>query len=150
MHKHRSVRKPNSSRWSLIRSVAHCRYSANRPRLMRDLVLETLAGQADIEVAGEASNDDEIKKLVETTHPDFVILTLQEPQLSPGISNFLLRQYPQIKIVAIAPEQDVGVYYGAFLEVHHFHASEQTLLGLLRGSLFSDSPAADEGRKRVS
>jgi chemotaxis response regulator CheB len=38
---------------------------ANRPCLMRDIVLVTLADQPDIEVVGEAQNDDEIRELVE-------------------------------------------------------------------------------------
>jgi hypothetical protein len=126
---------------------------ANRPRLMREMVLITLADQPDIQVVGEARNDDEISELVDRIRPDFVIITLQEPESSRVIFGFLLRRYPEIRIIAIAPEKNLGVYYGTLMNPgsHRFKTSEQTLLGVLRGSLFPDSnPSLDERRERVN
>ena len=37
---------------------------ANRPRLLRELVLSTLSGQAGIEVVGEAENEQDVPSLV--------------------------------------------------------------------------------------
>ncbi len=52
---------------------------ANQPRLMRELVLATIADQPDIEVVGETQDEAEITELVERTRPDVLIIGLQEP-----------------------------------------------------------------------
>jgi len=36
---------------------------ANRPRLMRELVLATIAGEPDVEIVGETANETEITEL---------------------------------------------------------------------------------------
>ena len=42
---------------------------ANRPRMMRELILATFADQPDIEIVGEVATDDEIPNTVERTMP---------------------------------------------------------------------------------
>ena len=59
---------------------------ANRPRLMRELILATLADQPDIEIAGEVSNDEEIPSRVSQTLPDLVVIALDEPGKRPTIA----------------------------------------------------------------
>jgi DNA-binding NarL/FixJ family response regulator len=49
---------------------------ANRPRLMRELVLTTFADQPDIEIVGEVTHDSEIPASIEQTKPDFLVITL--------------------------------------------------------------------------
>jgi hypothetical protein len=109
---------------------------ANRPRLMREVVLATLAGQPDIEVIGETQDENEITELVERVRPDFVIIALEEPESRPGICGFLLGRYPQMKVVAVAPEKNISVCYWAFVDLRskRFQTSEESLLGILRGS----------------
>jgi DNA-binding NarL/FixJ family response regulator len=74
---------------------------ANRPRLMRELVLATIADQPDIEIVGEAENDQEITELVERTRPDFLIIASEDPEPRPGICGFLLGRYPSMRILAL-------------------------------------------------
>ena len=42
---------------------------ANRPRLMRELLLATIADQPDIEVVAEVQDDADIARVVEEKHP---------------------------------------------------------------------------------
>jgi AmiR/NasT family two-component response regulator len=51
---------------------------ANRPRLLRELVLSTLSGQAGIKVVGEAENEQDVPSLVAETRPDFLLIALDE------------------------------------------------------------------------
>jgi chemotaxis response regulator CheB len=108
---------------------------ANRPRLMNDLVLAIIADQPDIEIVGQTEDDAEITELVERTRPDYLIMALEEPEVRPGLSGFLLGRYPQMKILALAAERNSGRYYWAFVDIRSMpvESSEQGILGVLRG-----------------
>jgi AmiR/NasT family two-component response regulator len=107
---------------------------ANRPRLMKDLVLATIGDQPDIEIVGETEHDGEITELVERTRPDYLIIALEEPEVRPGLSGFLLGRYPQMKILALAAERNNGIFYWAFVDIRSIpvESSEQSILGVLR------------------
>ena len=107
---------------------------ANRPRLMQDLVLATIGDQPDIEIVGETENDGEITELVERTRPDYLILALEEPETRPGLRGFLLGRYPHMKILAVAPERNSGIFYWAFVDIRsqRVESSEQGILSVLR------------------
>jgi DNA-binding NarL/FixJ family response regulator len=49
---------------------------ANRPRLLRELILSTFADQPDIEIVGELSEESEIFASVDKTSPNFVVIGL--------------------------------------------------------------------------
>jgi chemotaxis response regulator CheB len=63
---------------------------ANRPRLMRDVVLATISEQPDIEVLGELEDDSEIAQAVADSQPDFVIIALDKPGERPPVCDYLL------------------------------------------------------------
>ncbi len=52
---------------------------ANRPKLMRELLLGTLADQPWIEIVGEVSDDAEIPAHVQKTLPDLLVIAVDEP-----------------------------------------------------------------------
>ena len=60
---------------------------ANRPQLMRELVIEAITEQPDIEVVGEIKNEDEILDGVEGTHPDVLIIALGESSQRSSLSS---------------------------------------------------------------
>lgn len=91
---------------------------ANRPRLMRELVLDTLGDQGDIEIVGEVSNDSDIGARVGQTLPDFLLIALDRPGTRPEICDTILRQYPALGIIAVAAEQNCSVHYWASFHVH--------------------------------
>ena len=49
---------------------------ANRPRLLRELVLSTLSGQAGIHIVGEVENEQDVPSQVEETNPVFLLFAL--------------------------------------------------------------------------
>ena len=120
---------------------------ANRPRLMRDMVLATIAEQPDIEVVGEAEAESEVTELVERTRPDFLIMSLEDQDTRPALCGFLLGRYPQMKVLAIAAERNSTVFYWAFLDIRSksVETSEQGILGALRHSVENSKPPVTNG-----
>jgi len=91
---------------------------ANRPRLLRELVLSTLSEQAGINIVGEVENEKDIPSLVEDTKPDFLLIALDEPQRRPPFCDQLLRKFPALRIIAVAPNTNLGIFYWASTEIH--------------------------------
>ena len=107
---------------------------ANRPRLMRELILTTFADQPDIEIVGEVSEESEISESIKRTLPDFVVIALDHPGRRPAICDELLREYPEVRVIAVAPEKNFVVYYWASLNIHSndIEASEEGILSAMR------------------
>jgi chemotaxis response regulator CheB len=107
---------------------------ANRPRLLRELVLSTLSGQAGIEVVGEAENEQNVPSLVEETRPDFLLIALDEVRRRPPLCDLLLKKFPTLRIIAVAPNANIGIFYWASFEIHSttMETSEEALLEVIR------------------
>lgn len=107
---------------------------ANRPRLMRELVLATIAEQPDIEVVGETNYESEVTELVERTRPDVLIIGLEDREERPGLCGFLLGRYPDMKVLAVAAERNSSIFYWAFVDIRSkpVETSEQGILSALR------------------
>jgi chemotaxis response regulator CheB len=107
---------------------------ANQPRLMRELVLETITEQPDIEIVAEIQNENDILRAVEDAHPDFLIIALDESGRRPAICDTLLARYPNIKILALAPERNLSIFFWASLDIHSIEveASQAGILNTLR------------------
>ncbi len=110
---------------------------ANRPRLMREIILATFADQPDIEIVGEVENESEIFEYVRKTLPNFVVIALDQPGEMPRICGLLLRDHPDVRVIAVAPAKNYVVYYWASLDIHSssIEASEEGVLGALRNKL---------------
>ena len=107
---------------------------ANRPRLMRETILTTFADQPDIEIVGEVAEESEIFETVRRTSPNFVVIALDRPEERPQICDDLLHEYPDVRVIAVAPAKNYVVYYWASLDIHssNIEASEEGVLGVLR------------------
>jgi chemotaxis response regulator CheB len=110
---------------------------ANHPRLMRETILETFADQPDIEIVGEVEDESEIFESVKKTSPNFVVIALDHPGERPLICDALLHEYPEVRVIAVAPAKNYVVYYWASLDIHSsdIEASEEGVLGALRNKL---------------
>lgn len=108
---------------------------ANRPRLMRELVLATISDQPDIEVMGEITDDTDIGEVVAQCKPDFVIIALDRADRRPSLCDDLLARHPEMKILALAPERNSSVFFWSVLDIRsaHVESSEAGILGTLRG-----------------
>jgi DNA-binding NarL/FixJ family response regulator len=107
---------------------------ANRPRLMRELVIATISDQPDIEIVGEVADERDLTEVVEQVQPDVLILAMNEHEKSLGLCGFLLGRYPQMRILALAPEQNRGIFYWAFVDIRTkaLESSEAGILSAVR------------------
>lgn len=107
---------------------------ANRSRLIRDLLLATIADQPDIEVVGEVFEESRLTEAVEELQPDAVIVTLDDPENRSALSGFLLGRHPKMRILALAPERNHGLYFWAVVSIRsqRLESSEATVLNALR------------------
>ena len=108
---------------------------ANRPRLMRELVLATISDQPDIEVMGEITQDSEIAQMVDEAKPDFLIIALDRADQRPALCDALLEKYPEMKILALAPERNSSVFFWSVRDIRsaRVESSEEGILSTLRG-----------------
>ena len=107
---------------------------ANRPRLMRELVLATVSDKPDIEIVGEVADDSNLTEVVEQVQPDVLILSIEEKKKGLALCGFLLGRYPQMRILALAPEQNFGVFYWAIVDIRTkpLESSEAGILNAVR------------------
>jgi AmiR/NasT family two-component response regulator len=112
---------------------------ANHPRLMRESVLTTFADQPDIEIVGEVADESEISESVKKTSPNVVVIALDQPGIRPRICDELLREHPEVRVIAVAPEKNCVVYYWASFEIYsnNIEASEEGMLGAMRRNLIA-------------
>ncbi len=101
---------------------------------MRELVLETISDQPDIEIVGEIQNDAEIVESVERTHPDFLIIALQDSDKRPSVCDQVLERHPHLRVIGLAPERNSSVFFWASLDIrsNRIEASEEGVLSALR------------------
>src|SRR5260370_41224109 len=113
---------------------------ANRPRLMRELILTTFADQPDIEIVGEVGEESEISESIKRTLPNFVVIALDDPGRRPAICDQLLRDHPEVRVIAVAPEKNFVAYYWASLNIHSndIEASEDGLLNAMRSRMVAN------------
>jgi DNA-binding NarL/FixJ family response regulator len=112
---------------------------ANRPRLIRELILATFADQPDIEIVGEIREGEFeiIARTVDETQPEFLILGLDKPEARPPLCDALLRRHPEMKILAVADNNESSVFYWAKLDIRStpLETSESAILDALRGGV---------------
>lgn len=107
---------------------------ANRPRLMREMVITTIAEQPDIEIVGDVEPASNLADLVDQMQPDILIVALDEPQKKSEEYGFLLGRYPRMKILALAPERNYGVFYWSIVDIRsrQVESSQAGILSALR------------------
>jgi AmiR/NasT family two-component response regulator len=107
---------------------------ANRPRLMRELLMATIADQPDIEIVGEIGEEGELAEVVEQVRPDVLIVAMDEPEKRLGQCGFLLGRYPNMRILALAPEQNRALFYWAIVDIRTrpLESSEAGILSAVR------------------
>jgi DNA-binding NarL/FixJ family response regulator len=101
---------------------------------MREVILATFADQPDFEIVGEVAEESEISETIKKTLPNFVVIALDHPGRRPRICDELLREHPEVRVIAVAPEKNAIVYYWASLDIHSndIEASEEGILSAMR------------------
>ena len=90
---------------------------ANRPRLMREVIVAALAGQPGIEIVGEESDEAENLPRVHATLPDLLVIALDESEQRPAICDRLEREHPELRIFAVAARRDRTLYFWASFDI---------------------------------
>jgi DNA-binding NarL/FixJ family response regulator len=108
---------------------------ANRPRLIRELLMATISDQPDIEIVGEIPEESDIVEAVEERRPDFLIIALDKPKRLPPFCVSILQEHPQIKVIAISPNANNFLCYctSSYVQSYAIEASEDGVLNALRG-----------------
>ncbi len=91
---------------------------ANQPKLMRELLVETLEAEPWIEIVGEVTEESEIRGLVQQTAPDLLVVTADKPGKRPAICDELLKDFHTLRIIAVAPHQNYATCYWVSLDIH--------------------------------
>jgi DNA-binding NarL/FixJ family response regulator len=107
---------------------------ANRPKLMRELILSTLGDEPGIEIVGEVTEEADIAERVRQVSPDLLVIELDESSKRPQLCDVLLRNHPELRIIAVASRQNCSVFYWASFDIHsnEIEASEQGILNAVR------------------
>jgi chemotaxis response regulator CheB len=107
---------------------------ANQPKLMRELLVEMLEEESWIQIVGQVTKEDEIRDLVLKTAPDLLVVTAEKPGKRPAICDELLREFPSLRIIAVAAQESYSVCYWASLDIHadDIEPSEQGFLSAIR------------------
>ena len=110
---------------------------ANRPRLIREHVTATISVQPDIEVVGEIREDDDLQSAVERMHPEVLIVALDRSNQLPEKCEAILRNYPYLRVIAIASDRNSSIFYRTSLQIEssQIEASEAGVLGAIRGKM---------------
>jgi len=91
---------------------------ANRPKVMREVILAALAEQPGVEIVGEVTDEADILAGVQATTPDLLLIALDENEHRPAICDRVLREFPDLRIVAVASRKDRTLYYWASFAIH--------------------------------
>jgi AmiR/NasT family two-component response regulator len=107
---------------------------ANRPKLMRELIVSTLADEPGVEIVGEVADETEIAERVSEVRPDLLVIALDDPSKRPRLCDTLLRDHPKLRIIAVASQENCSVFYWASFDIHssEIEASEQGILNAVR------------------
>jgi AmiR/NasT family two-component response regulator len=107
---------------------------ANQPRLMRELIMTTIADQPDIELVGEVRTHGDLNEAIEQARPDVLILAMDDRDKYRVQCGFLLGRYPEMRIVALSPEHNRALFYWAVIDVRSksLESSEESILNAVR------------------
>lgn len=107
---------------------------ANQPRLMRELIMTTIADQPDIDLVGEIDKQTNLTDAVEQSRPDVLILTLDERDKYRAQCGFLLGRYPEMRILALAPHENRAQLFWAVVDIRSkaLESSEAAILDAVR------------------
>jgi DNA-binding NarL/FixJ family response regulator len=79
--------------------------------VVRAGIVGLLAGEDDLEVVGEGSDGDEVLDLVDTHHPDVVLMDLRMPRVDGATATGrLLAAHPEVRVVVLTTyESDADI-----------------------------------------
>ena len=108
--------------------------------MLRELLKDLICRQGDMEVVGEALDPLEVLYAVRKTEADVVVTTLPESG-EAGISSHLLAEYPELLVLALAPDGSDAMLYRQVLVKESVHG--EAFDGLLSVVRQASSPVVE-------
>ena len=107
---------------------------ANQPRLMRELLMALIGDQPDIELVGEVGDHGDLVEAVEQVRPDVLVIAMDDREKHRVQCGFLLGRFPEMRILALAPEQNRALFYWAIVDIRSvsLESSEAGILNAMR------------------
>ena len=95
----------------------------------------TLEDEKDIEVVAQISDETEISRMIEETKPQFLIVALDSARFNAPARETMLRQHPDMKILALASDGNSFAVFSALEGIHKVihEGSEEEILRVMRG-----------------
>ncbi len=86
---------------------------------------------------GEAENDNDIPALLAQTSSNYLLMGLDESRRRPLLCDELLRKFPGLRIIAMALNTNIGIFYWSSLEIHskQMGTNKDALLKVMRDSV---------------
>ena len=96
--------------------------------------MTTIADQPDIELIGDIGKQEDLADAVALSRPDVLIIAMDEREKYRTQCGFLLGRYPEMRILALAPDQNRAQFYWAVVDVRSksLESSEAGILEAVR------------------
>jgi chemotaxis response regulator CheB len=91
--------------------------AANRPRLMREVIMAALTGRPNIEIVGEVADERDILEQCERLYQISWLSRWMKLKNCPAICDRVLREHPQLRVIAVASRKDRTLYYWASFDI---------------------------------
>jgi DNA-binding NarL/FixJ family response regulator len=76
--------------------------------LLRELLLDLLGREPDMEVVGEVTDPVDLLLAIEETQAKVVLHTFPDPEEPPGVCSHLFAEYPDLLVIGISPAADAA------------------------------------------
>jgi DNA-binding NarL/FixJ family response regulator len=86
---------------------------ANQPRLMRESIAMSLAGEEDIEVIADVTDEADISRAIEKATPEFLIVSLDSRRFGSSAREDMLQRFPAMQIIALANDGNSFILFSA-------------------------------------
>ncbi|HYA23192.1 MAG TPA: hypothetical protein VEF05_03475 [Terriglobales bacterium] len=96
--------------------------------------MTTIADQPDIELVGDVRTHGDLTEAIEQARPDVLILAMDDRDKYRVQCGFLLGRYPEMRILALAPEHNRALFYWAVIDIRSksLESSEESILNAVR------------------
>ena len=102
------------------------------PSSLQSAITQVIQSHVDVEVVGVVTQPTELLLAAGPLHADVVLLEMVDGGL-PGVASHLLDQYPDIKVMAIAPDGSHALSYALRPQVARLRvASAEELVKMIR------------------
>jgi DNA-binding NarL/FixJ family response regulator len=103
---------------------------------MRELIAMSLAGEEDVEVVADITDEAEISRVIEETTPEFLIVALDSRRFGPWAREDMLQKHPEMRILALARDGNSFTLFSASDGVRSmiYEGPEAEILDVMRSN----------------